>query len=342
MARVEIEKAYRGKRVFVTGADGFIGSHLAERLVSAGAEVTALALYNAFGRYGWLDELADDVRAALRLELGDVRDGAAMRRLVDGHDTVFHLAALIGIPYSYAATQSYVDVNVHGTLNMLEAARAADVGRFVHTSTSEVYGSAQTKPITEEHPLHAQSPYAASKVGADQMAAAFALSFDMPVVILRPFNTFGPRQSERAVIPTAIRQMLDPACDEVRLGDLNPTRDFTFITDTVGAFLAIGSGPDVPHGVAHNSGTGVETSIEDVVRHLGKITGNNKPIVEESARMRPTQSEVRALIADATRLRAASGWKPEVELQVGLERTVAWWQERVAAGKLRREANYSV
>ena len=335
------DKSFSGKRVLVTGADGFIGSHLAEALVRGGAEVTALALYNSFGSHGWLDESADEIRALMRIELGDVRDGAQMRALAEGSEIVFHLAALIGIPYSYVAAQSCVDVNINGTLNLLEAARAGAVQRFVHTSTSEVYGSAQTKPIGEDHALHGQSPYAASKIGADQMVEAFALSHDTPAVTLRPFNTFGPRQSERAVIPTIIRQMLDPACAEIRLGDLSTTRDFTFVADTVRAFLALGAAPEAEFGTVYNAGTGVETGIGDVVSRLGDITGNNKPTVSDEARLRPEHSEVRALVADAARLTALTGWRPETALGDGLGQCVEWWRQRITGGKQRRDSSYA-
>ncbi len=335
------DNRYDGTRIFVTGADGFIGSHLAEALVRGGAKVTALALYNSFGSCGWLDEIADETRAEMRIELGDVRDGAQMRALVEGSEIVFHLAALIAIPYSYSAAQSCVDVNIHGTLNLLEAARAGAVGRFVHTSTSEVYGSARSKPIGEDHALHGQSPYAASKIGADQMVEAFALSHDTPAVTLRPFNTFGPRQSERAVIPTAIRQMLDPACAEVRLGDLSPTRDFTFVDDTVRAFLALGAAPEAEFGTVYNAGTGVEVEIGDVVSKLNEMTGNNKPVVSDSARLRPEHSEVRALVADAARLTALSGWRPETGLGDGLSHCVDWWRQRIAGGRQRRDSGYA-
>ena len=335
------DNRFDGKRVFVTGADGFIGSHLAEALVRGGAKVTALALYNSFGTCGWLDEIADETRAEMRIELGDVRDGAQMRTLAEGSDIVFHLAALIGIPYSYVAAQSCVDVNIHGTLNLLEAARAGAVARFVHTSTSEVYGSALSKPIGEDHALHGQSPYAASKIGADQMVESFARSHDVPAVTLRPFNTFGPRQSERAVIPTAIRQMLDPVCVEIRLGDLSTTRDFTFVADTVRAFLALGAAQEAELGTVYNAGTGVETKISDVVSLLNDMTGTNKPVVSESARMRPEYSEVRALVADAARLTALSGWRPETALGDGLGQCVDWWRQRIAGGRQRRDSGYA-
>ena len=335
------DNSFDGKRVFLTGADGFIGSHLAEALVRSGAKVTALALYNSFGTRGWLDETAEDVRAEMHIELGDVRDGAQMRSFAEGSDIIFHLAALIAIPYSYVAAASCVDVNIHGTLNMLEAARAGTAGRFIHTSTSEVYGSALMRPISEDHPLHGQSPYAASKIGADQMVEAFARSHGIPAVTLRPFNTFGPRQSERAIIPTAIRQMLDPACEEVRLGDLSTTRDFTFVGDTVRAFIALGAAEDAEFGTVYNAGTGVETEIGAVINMLNDLTGNNKKIVAESARLRPENSEVRALVADATRLTALSGWRPETDLKGGLDHCVDWWRERIATGRQRRDTDFA-
>ena len=340
-AMVKTDNSFDGKRVFITGADGFIGSHLAEALVRGGAKVTALALYNSFGSAGWLDEISDDVRAGMHIELGDVRDGVQMRDLAEGSDVIFHLAALIGIPYSYVAAQSYVDVNVHGTLNLLEAARAGTMGRLIHTSTSEVYGSALERPISEHHALHGQSPYAASKIGADQMVEAFARSHDLPAVTLRPFNTFGPRQSERAIIPTAIRQMLDPDCAEVRLGDLSTTRDFNFISDTVRAFLALGAAIDAEFGTAYNAGTGMEIEISAVITMLNELTGNNKAIISEKARLRPAQSEVRALVADARRLNALSGWRPETDLESGLSQCVDWWRERIGSGRLRRDNSFA-
>jgi UDP-glucose 4-epimerase len=332
--------AYRGKRVLVTGADGFIGSHLVEALVAEGAEVTALALYNAFGSQGWLDTVDDEVHEAVTIERGDVRDAGFMARLVEGHETVFHLAALIAIPYSYAAPQSYVDVNVTGTLNVLEAARRAGVGRVIHTSTSEVYGTALRTPIGEDHPLQGQSPYAASKIGADKMAEAFARSFDLPVVVLRPFNTFGPRQSERAVIPTVIRQALDPSCPAIRVGDLTPRRDFNYVGDTVDAFLKAGSASTLEYGVAYNSGSGRTVAIGEVVETVVAATGCNKPIESEAARFRPEKSEVRELLADAGRFSAATGWRPQVGLAEGIERTVEWWRSRVTSGAIRRDAGY--
>jgi NAD dependent epimerase/dehydratase len=334
--------SYRGRRVLITGADGFIGSHLAEALVRENAEVTALALYNAFDRYGWLDEVDGEARSSMRLVRGDIRDGVAMHRLADGHDVVFHLAALIGIPYSYDSAQSYIDVNVTGTLNLLEAARAHEVGRVVHTSTSEVYGTAQVQPIPEHHPLVAQSPYAASKIAADKLAESYALAFDLPVAILRPFNTYGPRQSERAVIPTVIRQALDPACDAISVGDTTPTRDFNYVGDTVAAFLAVGQADKLDYGRAYNTGTGAAVSIAQMIELVRGATGTNKPITQDQTRFRPENSEVRALLSDSRALRAATGWAPKVDLKSGIGTTVAWWREHLAKGKVRAGAHYMV
>lgn len=325
----------------VTGADGFIGSHLVESLVAAGAQVTALAFYNAFDRNGWLDELSEDALASVRIARGDVRDVSFVNRLVAGHDIVFHLAALIGIPHSYAAPQSYVDTNVTGTLNVLEAARVNGVGRVVHTSTSEVYGTALTLPISESHPLQGQSPYSASKIAADKMAEAYASSFDLPVVVLRPFNTYGPRQSERAVIPTIVRQALDPACTAIKLGDLTTTRDFNYVSDTVAAFLAIGRAPEIEFGAPYNTGTGHAVSVADVLERVRELTGTNKPVESEAVRVRPERSEVRTLLADPARLAAATGWQAEVSLDEGLDHVVAWWRDRLAGNSVRRSTDYA-
>lgn len=329
---------YNGVNVLVTGADGFIGSHLTERLVSRGAKVTALCLYNSFDHCGWLDDLPEAVRAKLRTVRGDIRDSAFVRVITRGQSIVFHLAALIAIPHSYTAAQSYVESNVLGTLNLLEATRETGVTRFVHTSTSEVYGTAITMPITESHPLQGQSPYSASKIGADMMAEAFARSFDLPIAILRPFNTFGPRQSERAVIPAMIRQALDPACHAILVGDTTPVRDFTFVDDTAEAFLAIGSAPNIEFGCPYNAGSGRAVTIMDIIDLVIKLTNCHKPRVErDPARMRPAGSEVRALLADSSRLNADTGWRTTIDLREGLKRTIAWWRNRLAGGLVRRE-----
>lgn len=332
---------YAGRNILVTGADGFIGSHLVEALVEAEANVTALCLYNSFDSHGWLDFLPEATRGQINTVRGDVRDAALMRRLIARQDTVFHLAALIAIPHSYMAAQSYVDTNVIGTLNVLEAAREHDIRRVVHTSTSEVYGTAISVPIAETHPLQGQSPYSASKIGADMLAEAFARSHDVPVVILRPFNTYGPRQSERAVIPTILRQALDPALKSIRVGDASPRRDFTFVEDTVAAFIRAGASPTINFGVPYNAGSGSAVSVGEVIELIRVVTGCDKPTIHEMGRMRPSKSEVRELLADARVFREATGWEPMVDLREGLARTAAWWRQRFEAGRVRREASYA-
>ena len=329
-----------GARVLVTGADGFIGSHLTERLARAGAFVTALSLYNSFDSHGWLDDRPPDLSDNLSLVRGDVRDPSFVRNVVSGQDIIFHLAALIAIPYSYVAARSYVETNVIGTLNVLDAARETAPKRIIVTSTSEVYGTAQTVPIAESHPLHGQSPYSATKIGADMLAEAYARSFGLPVVILRPFNTFGPRQSERAVIPTIIRQALDPACRVLKIGDVTTLRDFTFVEDTASAFLAVAGAPTIDHGRPYNAGTGVAVSVADVIALVSELTGTDKPAEQDGERFRPADSEVRALIADSRRLTADTGWRPEFDLRAGLARTIAWWQNRFERGKVRESHAY--
>ena len=331
---------YRGRKVLVTGADGFIGSHLVEALVADGARVTALSLYNSFDSFGWLDDLTEQTLASVTRIRADVRDAAFMRRVMDGQELVFHLAALIAIPHSYAAPQSYVETNILGTLNVLEAARENHVGRIVHTSTSEVYGSALTLPISEQHPLQGQSPYSASKIGADMMAESFVRSFAMPVVILRPFNSYGPRQSERAIIPTLIRQFLDPNCQVLKVGDTTTGRDFTFVTDTVAAFMAAGDGTNVEFGRPYNAGSGKMISVADLIDVLADFIGTSKPVSCEQARLRPGTSEVRALQADSRRLFGDTGWQPRSTLKQGLARTVDWWRNRLAHGRVRRESAF--
>ncbi|HEV3246169.1 MAG TPA: SDR family NAD(P)-dependent oxidoreductase [Beijerinckiaceae bacterium] len=331
---------YKGLKVLVTGADGFIGSHLTEKLVQRDAKVTALCLYNSFDHHGWLDDLRDETRGKLTLVRGDIRDSAFVRRLAEGQEVIFHLAALIAIPYSYAAAQSYAETNVLGTLNVLEAAREHGALRVVHTSTSEVYGTALTMPINESHPLQGQSPYSASKIGADMMAEAFARSFELPVAILRPFNTFGPRQSERAIIPTIIRQALDPSCNAIQTGDTSPLRDFTFVEDTAEAFLALGIAPNIQYGRPYNAGSGKAVSVKDIIDLVLEATHCQRPVVQDPKRMRPAGSEVRALLADSRRLNEDTGWRPRIDLREGLERTVAWWRERLAMGLVRRETGF--
>ena len=334
-------KSLQGKKVFVTGADGFIGSHLTERLVTAGADVTALAAYNSFDANGWLDDLEPEIRREIRILRGDVRDAAFLMREIRDQQMVFHLAALIAIPHSYVAAQSYVDVNVSGTLNILEAARASGCEKIIHTSTSEVYGTAQFTPITEAHPLQGQSPYAASKIGADMMAESYARSHGLPVMILRPFNTYGPRQSERAVIPTIIRQALDPACREIRLGSLEPKRDFNYVGDTAAAFLSMALNEVLDRGSPYNTGTGIAVSIGEILDQIKDLTGTTKPVVTEDDRKRPENSEVGLLLADNNRLQEATGWQPETDLADGLAQTISWWQRRLQAGLVRSDRGYA-
>ncbi|MGI5336397.1 SDR family NAD(P)-dependent oxidoreductase [Streptomyces sp. CA-181903] len=314
-------------RVAVTGAEGFIGSHLVEALVADGHRVRAMVQYNSFSSYGWLEVLPAEVLDSVEVVLGDVRDPGSVQDLVKGADTVYHLAALIAIPYSYRAPHSYVETNVTGTLNVLEAVRHLGIGRLVHTSTSETYGTARTVPITEDHPINTQSPYAASKAGGDRLADSYHASFELPVVTLRPFNTFGPRQSMRAVIPTVIGQV---AAGErtITLGDLRPTRDFSFVKDTVAAFRAVGTAPaERVVGRTFNSGTGQEISVGDLVGLIGKIMGTDLDVREDTARVRPAASEVMRLVCDASRLRAATGWAPAHSLEDGLASTVEFFRD---------------
>lgn len=312
----------RGSRVLVTGADGFIGSHLTERLVAEGADVRAFCLYNSRGSAGWLDETDPATRDALDIRLGDIRDARFVAAATEGVEIVFHLAALIAIPYSYAAPQSFIDTNVSGTLNALEAARAAGVLRFIQTSTSEVYGTPETLPIVETHPYAAQSPYAASKVAADQLTLAFGKSFDLPVVVLRPFNTYGPRQSERAVLPTMLRQLLAGRTD-VRLGRLDPRRDLTFVADTVDGFVRAAVAPGI-EGQVIQLGTGRSESIGELFALACRILGVDARVTEDPARLRPDASEVMVLQADPSRAHERLGWQARTSLEDGLRATIDW------------------
>ena len=333
-------REFTGRSVLVTGADGFIGSHLTEVLHAAGARVTALAQYNSFGHAGWLEDLEGSVYSDIDIRFGDVRDGSFVRDLVSNREIVFHLAALIGIPYSYYAPQSYIDVNVSGTLNLLEASRAAGVARFVHTSTSEVYGTAQFTPITEAHPVIAQSPYAASKIGADMMVSAYVRSFEFPAVILRPFNTYGPRQSERAVLPTIIRQALDPECEAIHLGDLTPIRDFNYVQDIARAFAFAATAEALEFGLPYNAGSGTAITVDEAVDIVRGLCGTNKPVESDDERRRPKNSEVFELLADAERFSNDTGWTSEVDLEAGLSQTISWWRARTASGQLRQSKRF--
>ncbi|MEV4436900.1 GDP-mannose 4,6-dehydratase [Streptomyces sp. NPDC049585] len=313
--------------VAVTGAEGFIGSHLVEALVADGHRVRAMVQYNSFSSFGWLETLPQDVLDQVEIVLGDVRDPGSVQGLVAGTEVVYHLAALIAIPYSYRAPHSYVETNVTGTLNVLEAVRHLGIPRLVHTSTSETYGTAQTVPIDEDHPINTQSPYAASKAGGDRLADSYHASFGLPVVTLRPFNTFGPRQSMRAVIPTVIGQVA-AGQHTITLGDLRPTRDFSFVKDTVAAFRAVGTAPaEAVLGRTFNSGTGEEISVGDLVALIGKLMDADLDVREDSARVRPAASEVMRLVCDSSRLRAATGWAPAHTLEQGLAQTIAFFRD---------------
>ncbi len=320
-----------GRTVLVTGADGFIGSHVVERLLAEGASVRAFCLYTSNGTLGWLDESAAFAAAVesgqAEAVLGDIRDPEHVSSTVEGVDAVLHLAALIAIPFSYVAPRSYVETNVIGTLNVLEAVRRHGTPRMVNTSTSEVYGTPEEVPITEAHPLRGQSPYSATKIGADKMCESYALSFETPVMTLRPFNTYGPRQSTRAVIPTVLSQLLAGA-REIRLGDTTPKRDFTFVTDTAEGFLRAATA-DVAPGATIQLGTGRTVSVGEVVDLCRSVVGSDAEIVTESERIRPEGSEVQVLLSDPSRAAAQLGWRPSVELEEGLTRTADWLRPRV-------------
>jgi NAD dependent epimerase/dehydratase len=320
-----------GKRVLVTGADGFIGSHLAERLLSEGCIVRAMVFYNSFNSYGWLDTLPADALAQLEIVAGDIRDPNGVAHVMQDADVVFHLAALISIPFSYHSPDSYVDTNIKGTLNVLQAARKSACRRVIVTSTSEVYGTAQYVPIDERHPFQGQSPYSASKIGADRLAESFFRSFDLPLTIVRPFNTYGPRQSARAVIPTLITQLLDGR-DEIRLGSLSPTRDFVFVRDTVDAFVAVAAA-DAAIGEEINVATQSEISVGELAAKLKALTGSSARIVLDEQRLRPNASEVMRLLGSNEKIRRLTSWTPRVRLDAGLQTTIDWFRSNRAGYK---------
>lgn len=317
------------KKILLTGADGFIGSHLTEALVRAGYDVKAFVFYNSISSWGWLDKCADDVKGKFEVFAGDIRDPYGVRTAMTGCDAVLHLAALIAIPYSYHSPDTYIDTNIKGTLNVLQAARELGVSKVVHTSTSEVYGTARFVPITEEHPLQGQSPYSASKIGADQIAQSFYLSFSTPVVTLRPFNTYGPRQSARAVIPTIITQIANGQ-RKIKLGALHPTRDFNYVTDTVGGYIkAIETEAGV--GEVINLGSNFEISIGDTAQAIADVMGVEIEIITDDQRLRPNKSEVERLWADNNKAQKLLGWKPEYGGQDGfnrgLQKTANWFSK---------------
>lgn len=314
-------------KVLVTGADGFIGSHLTEALVRAGYDVRAFVMYNSFNSWGWLDRCGDDVKGKFEVFAGDVRDPNGVRAAMKGCDAVLHLAALIAIPYSYHSPDTYVDTNIKGTLNVVQAARDLGVAKVIHTSTSEVYGTARFVPITEEHPLQGQSPYSASKIGADQIALSFYTSFGTPVTVVRPFNTYGPRQSARAVIPTIITQITSGK-RKLKLGALHPTRDFNYVQDTVGGFMAA-LRSQAGAGEVINLGCNFEISIGDTVRNIAEVMGVEVDINTDEQRLRPEKSEVERLWASNAKARDVLGWQPAYGglegFQRGLQQTVSWF-----------------
>lgn len=313
------------KKVLVTGADGFIGSHLVEALLAHGCDVRAFVYYNSFNSWGWLDTLPPEVISELDVFHGDVRDPNGVFESMKECDVVFHLAALIAIPFSYHSPDSYVDTNIKGTLNILQAARKLSIERVLITSTSEVYGTAQYVPIDEKHPFQGQSPYSATKIGADRLAESFYRSFGTPVVIVRPFNTYGPRQSARAVIPTIITQLLAGA-KEISLGDVKPTRDFNFVKDVCCAFLDIAHA-DKAVGQEINIATGVEISIEGLVEMLAGKMGRSVKIVSKEERKRPKNSEVERLLGDNKKIMTLTAWRPKYDLETGLDETIAWYMK---------------
>lgn len=316
---------WNGKKVLVTGADGFIGSHLAEELLSAGATVRALTQYNPYGRVGWLSDRASEIE----IISGDIRDSERVAEAVSGTDVVFHLAALVGIPYSYDAPDSYIQTNIVGTYNVLTAARRHGVSRMIQTSTSEVYGSAIAVPINEGHPLQPQSPYSASKIGADMLALSFYHSFELPVAVVRPFNTYGPRQSARAVIPAVLGQILSGA-KEIKVGSTSPRRDFNYVTDTARGFMAVAKSERALGDVV-NIGSGREVTIAETIQIMIDVTGRDVKIVSDDQRIRPVGSEVNRLMCDNSRALEWTGWKPEVTLEEGLRRTAAWIEQNLSS-----------
>lgn len=308
------------KSALVTGADGFIGSHLTEHLLAAGYRVRALSQYNSFNNWGWLEQIN---HPELEVVSGDVRDSSFCREIADGIDVIFHLAALIAIPYSYSAPDSYVDTNIKGTLNICQAARAQGVERLIVTSTSEVYGTAITVPISESHPKQPQSPYSATKIGADALALSFHNAFRLPVVVARPFNTYGPRQSARAIIPTIISQIAS-GMRTIKVGDLRPTRDFNFVADTCRGFIALAETPGI-EGKEINIASGTEISMGDTLRLIAELMEAEVDYVTDPSRLRPEGSEVMRLVGDNSLITSLTDWRPQVDIRQGLTETIKWF-----------------
>lgn len=317
------------KKILVTGADGFIGSHLVESLVRLGYNVKAFTLYNSFNKWGWLDSLDKSVLSEIEVFAGDIRDPYGVKNAMEGCDSVLHLAALIAIPYSYHSPDTYIDTNIKGTLNILQAARSLNVERIIHTSTSEVYGTARFVPITEEHPLQGQSPYSASKIGADQLAYSFYTSFELPVITIRPFNTYGPRQSARAVIPTIITQLAN-GLDVLKLGSIHPTRDFNYVQDTVDGFIAALKAENA-FGETVNLGSNFEISIGDTVNVIAELMNKSITIATDDKRLRPKDSEVERLWADNKKAADLLHWKPKYGglegFKAGISKTIEWFSK---------------
>jgi len=313
-------KSLGNSRVLVTGADGFIGSHLTELLLEKGCRVRALSQYNSFNSWGWLEDVGE--HGNLDVVCGDVRDPNYCREITEGMDVVFHLAALIAIPYSYVAPDSYVDTNVRGTLNICQAVKDNGCGKLIHTSTSEVYGTAQYVPIDEKHPLQPQSPYSASKIGADAMAMSFFNAFDLPVLTARPFNTYGSRQSARAVIPSIIGQIASGK-KEIKLGDLSPTRDFNYVADTCRGFAALAESDAA--GEVVNIGSNFEISVRDTLEHIKRLMNSDVEFITDEQRLRPAKSEVFRLWCDNTKIHELTGFKPEMDIEAGLAKTIEWF-----------------
>ncbi|MDP4266852.1 MAG: NAD-dependent 4,6-dehydratase LegB [Bacteroidota bacterium] len=313
-------------KVLVTGADGFIGSHLVEKLIQEGKKVKAFVFYNSYNNWGWLDNLPSDTLKEIEIITGDIRDYKRVNEAVKGVDTVFHLAALISIPYSYYSPESYIDTNIKGTLNILEASRINDIQKVLVTSTSEVYGTAIYVPINEKHPKQGQSPYSASKIGADALAESYYRSFNLPVAIVRPFNTYGPRQSARAIIPTIITQLLS-GIKNIKLGSLKPTRDLVFVKDTVNGFYEIAKS-EKTNGQEINIATGNEISIGDLANKLINIISKDAIIESDKTRLRPLKSEVERLLGSNNKIMELTSWKPEYNLDEGLKKTIDWFSDK--------------